>query len=241
MRPLLAALRLTAGCPRGDADQPSWRRFERAASRYEAWYQTRQGERASRVEKRLLERLLASFPGARGVVDVGCGTGHFAGWLADRGLTVVCLDRSPAMLREARSHAPRCAAVLADARDLPLADRSVDLVLLVTVLEFVDRPAEVVAEAVRVARRGVLVIAFNRWSTGALSRRWGPASAGSLTSRAVDFSLPELRKLLATAAGARLRALEWESALFPCLSRPGPMRVPAGDVLAFALALEPPR
>lgn len=44
-------------------------------------------------------------PGARTVLDLGCGTGRHASLLAERGYEVVGVDRSPAMLAEARARA----------------------------------------------------------------------------------------------------------------------------------------
>jgi hypothetical protein len=43
---------------------------------YETWYQTT-GRRADRLEKELLAWLLARFPSAGTLLEVGCGSGHF--------------------------------------------------------------------------------------------------------------------------------------------------------------------
>jgi SAM-dependent methyltransferase len=55
----------------------------------------------SSAEKDLLRWMLARFPSARSVLEVGCGTAHFTRWLEPQRL-VVGLERSAAMLREAR-------------------------------------------------------------------------------------------------------------------------------------------
>jgi hypothetical protein len=115
----------------------------------------------------------------------------------------------------------------------------VDLVVFVATLEFVERPAVALAEAVRVARRGVLVVALNRWSLGGLSRRWGPDAWRPLLGRARDFTLPSLRALASTAAGPRRRALRWRTALFPGGAIGRSVRVPLGDVVAIAMELTP--
>ncbi|MBN1135320.1 MAG: hypothetical protein JXM73_01975, partial [Anaerolineae bacterium] len=52
------------------------------ASGYEAWYETT-GRRADRLEKALLKQLLARFPQASSLLEVGCGTGHFTRWLKE--------------------------------------------------------------------------------------------------------------------------------------------------------------
>lgn len=62
----------------------SWRIFEEEAPKYEAWYATLRGQRVHRAERALLEWLLAAFPQARSVLEIGCGTGHFTRWFAEK-------------------------------------------------------------------------------------------------------------------------------------------------------------
>jgi SAM-dependent methyltransferase len=215
----------------------TWPLFERGAERYEDWYATPLGQRSSRAEIALLDWLLGAFPGARRALDVGCGTGHFTGWLARRGLEPIGLDRAPAMLAVLRRRHPALPVLLADAEALPLRDRSVDLVVLVATLEFLDDPRRALAEAVRVARQGIVAVALNRWSVGALSRRVGPASRGTLLRHARDLSPPTLRRLVSEAAGQRLACVRAHSALLPRPFPPGPTCAPCGDVVAAAAEL----
>lgn len=215
----------------------SWEAFERSATRYEDWYATPRGERASRAETELLDWLLAAFPDARSVLEVGCGTGHFTAWLAQRGLLSIGLDRAPAMLAALRERQPACPLLLADAQALPVRDRAVDLVVFVATLEFLDDPHRALAEAVRVARRGVLAVALNRWSLGALSRRFGPASGGALLSQARALSPFELRRLVREAAGKRLLRIRQRCALLPRPLPPGPTPAPWGDVVGVVAEL----
>jgi ubiquinone/menaquinone biosynthesis C-methylase UbiE len=215
----------------------NWEPFERAALRYEDWYATPRGRRASRAETQLLDWLLDAFPQARSVLDVGCGTGHFTAWLAQCGLRTIGLDRAPAMLMVLRRQLPGVPALLADAHALPVRDRGVDLVVLIATLEFLEDPRGALLEAVRVARRGVVVVALNRWSVGALSRRIGPAARGTLLSRAHDLSAPELRRLLREAAAKRLTRLRTHSALLPQPLPAGPTPIPLGDVVGVAAEL----
>jgi len=185
----------------------------------------------------LLGRFLGAFPGARTVLDLGCGTGHFTTWLAQRGLSPIGLDRSPAMLAVLRRHLPRCPALVADAHALPLRDRAVDLAVFVTTLEFLEDPRRALSEATRVARHGVLVLALNRCSVGALSRRLGPASSGALLPHARDLSPSALRRLVGEAGGTRLGRLHSGSAVLP---RPLPARstrLPFGDIVGVAAEL----
>jgi SAM-dependent methyltransferase len=217
----------------------AWQLFERDPAGYDAWYGTPRGRRADRAERALLERLLAPFATARSALEVGCGTGHFARWLATRVSRVVGLDRAPAMLAEARRRNPGLLMVQGDAHHLPIRSRAVDLSFFVITLEFVEHPDLALAEAIRVARHGVLVVALNRWSWGGISRRWGGDARGTLLGRARDFTLASLRELAATAAGSRLHAFRWASALFPNGLAPGPAPIPLGDVLGVVIELTP--
>lgn len=217
----------------------AWQLFERDPAGYEAWYDSARGQRADRAERALLGRLLAPFASPRSALEVGCGTGHFTRWLADRVPVTVGVDRSPAMLAEARRRHPDLPLVLGDALHLPVQRHGVDLTIFVITLEFVEDPAQALVEAVRVARQGVLVVALNRWSAGGYSRRWGHDAHRSRLGHARDFSLASLRELASVAAGPRLRAFRWASALFPDGLARTPSRVPLGDVIGIAAELAP--
>lgn len=218
-----------------------WELFEREASRYEAWYATPGGQRADQAERALLQWLLARFPGARSVLEVGCGTGHFAAWFADKGLRVVGLDRAPAMLGEMRRNSPGFPAILGDAHLLPFRDGAVDLALFVTTLEFLDDPEGALAEAVRVARQGLVVIALNRWSLGGWRRRRASYRARHwLLGQAADQTLSSLQGLLRTAAARRWHGVHWTSSLFPGLLWKMRAGLPLGDVIGLAVWLAPP-
>ncbi len=216
-----------------------WTPFEREAAKYESWYASRWGARVDRAERAALVRLLREFPGAQSILEVGCGTGHFTRWLRDEGWRVVGLDRSPAMLSEGRGHEPGPPMVLGDAHHLPFRDGSLDLAIFVTALEFLEDPGQVLAEVVRVVRRGILLIVLNRWSVGGVSRRWGPQSHQALLGHARDFSLPRLKRVVRQGAGDRLRRLRWWSLLFPWPARELQAPVPLGDALAQAATLTP--
>ena len=110
------------------------------------------------------------------------------------------------MLAEARRRHPTLSLVQADAHALPIRSQAVDLAVFITTLEFLERPAAALAEAVRVSRRGVLVVALNRWSAGGLSRRWGADARTPRLGRANDFTPTSLRAL--ASAAAVFRALE---------------------------------
>jgi len=217
----------------------AWEIFEKAADRYEQWYATRRGQRVDRAERALLDWLLGRLPDARRALEVGCGTGHFTRWLGGRGYAAIGLDRSPAMLREAHALVPTTSLLRADAHRLPFRDGAVDISVLVAALEFLEDPTQALAESVRVAERGLVLVVLNRWSLGGLSRRWGPQARGSLLGGARDLSPGRLRRALAKAAGGRLRGLHARSALLPRPLDSLLVRLPIGDVLGVAVELAP--
>jgi ubiquinone/menaquinone biosynthesis C-methylase UbiE len=220
-------------------DPVAWRAFEREAAGYDAWYATARGRRADLAEQALLARLLAPFGAARSALEVGCGTGHFTRWLAGKLPGVVGLERAPAMLGEARRRHPDLRLVQGDALQLPILSRAIDLSIFVISLEFVEDPGLALAEAVRVARQGVVVVALNRWSPGGFSRRWGRDARGPLLGRALDFTLASLRGLASRTAGPRYRGFRWASALFPVGLARTPARIPLGGVIGIAVELGP--
>jgi hypothetical protein len=119
------------------------------------------------------------------------------------------------MAREVRRRDLRLPVVLGDAHRLPFRPRSVDAVMLVTSLEFLEEPTAALTQAVEVTRRGIVLVALNRWSLGGWSRRWGRESGQPLLGTARDFSLGSLRAMLRRAAGRRLAGIRWASTLFP--------------------------
>lgn len=217
-----------------------WEIFEQAASSYEAWYATPRGRRADQAERGLLAYLLAGFPAAHRVLEVGCGTGHFTAWLAEQGLRAVGLDRAPAMLAQLHQRLPHLPVICADAHHLPVHTGAVDLVLFVTALEFLNNPLAAMTEAVRVARQGLVLVVLNRWSLGGLSRRWGPQARRPLLSQARDYSLGSLRAVVQEAAGQRLHAVRWASTLLPDGLWRVQVSLPVGDVIGMAVQLNPP-
>ena len=201
------------------------------AQHYERWY-SGAGQRADALEKALLGRLLRSFPDARSVLEVGCGTGHFTRWMAEKGFNAAGLDSSAPMLSEALRYGGSNY-VTGDALALPVADRSFDLVAIITTLEFVSDPAQALAEAVRVARQGILLGVLNRYSLLALQRR---LSGQSLWRSARFFGPNELTVMVGLAAGRRLRAVVWRTTLWPI---PGlrDLRLPWGGFIGMAVHL----
>lgn len=112
-----------------------------------------------RNEAPLVLRYVSRLRGIRSVLDVGTGTGLYAGMLSVPGRHVVGLDVSENMLTVARSSGSNSVGwVQADAVALPLRSRSFDLVIAARVFSHVQELAAAVSESARVAREGGYVI-----------------------------------------------------------------------------------
>jgi SAM-dependent methyltransferase len=92
-------------------------------------------------------------PGAQTVLDLGAGTGKLTARLVERGLDVVAVDPIAEMLELLSDSLPNTPALLGTAEGIPLADNSVDAVLVAQAWHWVD-PERAVPEAARVLRPG---------------------------------------------------------------------------------------
>lgn len=228
-----ATTRDRPGAPADGAVGPAVNPFDDPGlvSRYEEWY-AGPGRRADRLEKRLLAKVLARFPQSRTVLEVGCGTGHFTRWFAERGLDATGLDTSTAVLAEARRLGGP-AYLQGDAGALPFGDRAFDLASLITTLEFVPDPLRALAEAVRVARHGLILGVLNRHSLLVARYR----RSGKEVWRAARFFTPrELADLVRQAAGDRLTRAWWRTTLWP-LPVLGSLPLPWGGFIGPAARL----
>ncbi|WP_029896269.1 class I SAM-dependent methyltransferase [Desulfohalovibrio reitneri] len=145
---------------------------EAIVSRYQDWYETPQGLFAYGRERALLGHMLSAWRRrGRRLLEIGCGPGVFLHFLWESGFDVTGLDASAVMLAAARERLGNRADLhLGRAEELPYEDDEFDYAVLLTMLEFSDDPRTVLAEAVRVASRGVMVAVLNRFSLYYLSR-----------------------------------------------------------------------
>ena len=90
---------------------------------------------------------------AKTVLDLGAGTGKLTRALAARGLEVFAVDPSPKMLDQLRVAVPGATVSVGSAEDIPLADASVDAILVGQAWHWVDQEAALPSVA-RVLRPG---------------------------------------------------------------------------------------
>lgn len=137
----------------------------------------------------LLETFASAAAAAGGdVVDVGCGTGRVARWLGDRGLHVLGVDPSPAMLRIASAARPDADFALGTASAIPAASASAGGVLAWYSLIHVP-PAGLdaaAAELARVARPGGVVLVAAQSGCGLRTIAHAYGTDATLTAWAHD-------------------------------------------------------
>jgi SAM-dependent methyltransferase len=96
------------------------------------------------------------------VVDLGAGTGKLTRQLRDRGLDVIAVEPSAGMRDQLRRAVPGVAVLGGKAEQLPLADSSVDAILVAQAWHWVE-PSLAIPEAARVlAPGGRLGLLWNR-------------------------------------------------------------------------------
>lgn len=149
-----------------------------------ASYDATAAEFASRRGTLRLEHALSAFTqllsGHRQVLDLGCGPGRDVDFLTDLDCTVVGLDLSAGMLREARKRLPRARLIQAELRSPPFASKCFDGIWASASLLHLPRAGfdRALAELVRFLREpgGVLYLALKggqgeQWVTGG-DGRW---------------------------------------------------------------------
>lgn len=149
----------------------------------------------------------------RQVLDLGCGTGRHALWLAAQGAEVTALDFSEGMLEQARAKAGAEAVrfLCHDLRDpLPFPEASFDLVVSGLVLEHLENLPAVFGELVRVLRpEGLALVSAMHpamFERGAFARFTDPDSGEVVAPGSLRHSLEDFR-LAAEGAGLRVREL----------------------------------
>ena len=194
---------------------------------YETWYQTA-GRPADKQEKALLKWLLNGFPEAQSILEVGCGTGHFTRWFSELGIQAAGLDLSRPMLEEAKGLGGPVY-LQGDALMLPFLSKSIDLVALITTLEFLSDPGRALAEAMRVARQGLVLGVLNAQSLlGRQYRREG----GPVWESARFFTPGELERMILEIIGGEAGVV-WRTTLWPLW--PGSLPLPWGGFIGMTV------
>src|SRR5215510_3242320 len=139
--------------------------FDAMAASYdelEPWYEHLYAEL-----HRIVRSALSPAPPDGVALDAGCGTGFQTAILAELGYGPHGLDLSAASLAVAQARLPASRFVRGDLGALPYDDATFDAVVCAgSTLDFVDEPANVVAEIARVMRPGARLLVAGPWRSG---------------------------------------------------------------------------
>lgn len=119
------------------------------------------------------------------VADIGCGNGRMVSWVKKLDADYIGVDSSEKLLAIAQQHFPQDKFSLGDLLHLPLADASVDIVLLNASLHHIPKPllAQALGELRRVLKPHgyALMVNWSLWQTRFIYAHfleWGQQLAG---------------------------------------------------------------
>ncbi len=180
--------------------------FDQVANNYDIWYSSARGAMYDRLEKQVIDRLLADIAKQIRLLEVGCGTGHWSRYFSNKGFDVTGIDISAEMIKIARQkQIPNSSFEIADGRDLPFEAGSFDIAAAVTILEFTSEPDNIISEMVRCVKKnkGVIIIGVLNSLSGYNQKRKN--KSGSVYSSAHLFSPQQIRGLLSQYGIPRMR------------------------------------
>jgi len=135
------------------------------------------------------------------VLDVGCGEGHFAHFVAEQGAKVILADTDIEKLQLARQRLSNTRsrsvhAFVTDTNPLPLADASVSKIIAMEVLEHVENPSTFMAEIYRVGRPGAqYLLSVPGYVSERIQKKLAPEEYFEKPNHIRIFSPDELEKL----------------------------------------------
>jgi SAM-dependent methyltransferase len=129
------------------------------------------------IDRHILDRFAESLSGGRLVADLGCGPGHVAKYLRERGVNVVGVDLSPEMVRSASERVPGIEFRAGDMRKLDFPDASLaGIVAFYSIVHFEPLELEQIFRECRrvLSDDGLMLLAFHIGDeTVHLDEMWG--------------------------------------------------------------------
>lgn len=157
---------------------------------YHSWYESGEGKATGGEQREVMGIGLGDARG-RSLLDIGCGTGFFTAWFGEIGFRAVGIDSSESMLQFARQkYGNGIEFMLADAGKLPFDDRSFDVAVFATSLEFMADAGAAIREAKRVAASEILLLMLNPDHPINVARKKKAESDGGVF-RGARFPRPE--------------------------------------------------
>jgi ubiquinone/menaquinone biosynthesis C-methylase UbiE len=210
-----------------------WYLQENIVESYESWYEGK-GKRADLLEKALLSELLDYVGKVNTVLEVGVGTAHFTRYFESFRIQCVGLDFSPLMLKQAKRlwNGPL---VRGDAHHLPFRGQTFDLVTYITCMEYMHDPVQVLQEARRIARQGIVWGIMNKWSLPTMRRKIQVMlGRNPFYSNARFYSILDAKRVLRKALGKIDYTLKWSTTVYPRILLARKSQMPFGAFLGVA-------
>jgi ubiquinone/menaquinone biosynthesis C-methylase UbiE len=224
-----------ATSPSTQMEEVPWYFREDITSTYETWYEGKY-KRADVQEKAILRKGIDWIGDVRTVFEVGCGTAHFTRYFDEIGIDTYGADLSPYMLKEAMRLSRGGKLTRATSASLPVREKVVDAVAFITCFEYMPAPVEVIREASRVARKGILFGLMNSWSIPTVRRKIQIIfGKNPFYKNAHFYSLPEIKRTICQAIGKESCEIFQRSSVFPRVLPVSESRLPFGAFLCVCV------
>ena len=171
------------------------------AIQFDWWRRTPVGQNALLKEYALINKTLRPKAG-ESVLDVGCGPGFHLRQFQQWNMKPIGIDSSPTMVELAKQRVGFSIPIFKGyAEDLPFKDDHFDVVVFVTSLEFMDSPEKALREAVRVAKKRLLIIIHNAYSPGTIRLQCSSLFTNTFYRNAKFLNLWKLKKMIRREVG----------------------------------------
>jgi len=195
---------------------------------YEQWYEGRY-KRAEVWQKKVIGGLLQKDNRVKTLLEFGCGTTRFTRWWHTIGIEATGGDISPFMLAQG-VHLFGGNLVLADSHHMPFKDHTFDALAFITTFEYYRNPVQVIREAARVGRYGIVFGMMNRNSPKIIRRRTQQLFGKNPFYITATFYTPaKLISLIHEALEGRDYSIEWSCTGLPAWFPVQQWSVPYGD------------
>jgi ubiquinone/menaquinone biosynthesis C-methylase UbiE len=203
---------------------------------YEQWYEGRY-KRAEVWQKKVIGDLVKKDTRVKQLLEFGCGTTRFTRWWKDIGIEATGGDLSPFMLGQG-VHLFKGDLVLADSHYMPFRDHTFDAVAFITTFEYYRDPVQVIREAARVGKHGIVFGMMNRNSTKVVRRRVQQMFGKNPFYVTATFYTPKmLMEKIDIALKGRNYSIEWTCTGLPKWFPVQQWGVPMGDFFGLYVKL----
>jgi len=181
---------------------------------YEEYYEGPY-KRAEVWQKKILATLITSDQRVKHLLEFGCGTTRFTRWWQEIGIEASGGDISPFMLGQG-VHRFDGDLVLADSHYMPFKKHSFDALAFITTFEYYKNPIQVIQEAARVGKYGIIFGMMNRNSPKLIRRRVQQTFGKNPFYVTATFYTPgSLRAIIDTALKGRDYTISWKTTGLP--------------------------